>query len=295
MKILITGATGQLGSDSVTLLSRLHQVIPRSAPDLDIADYSAVEELIRRIKPEVILNCAAFTKVDACETEVKRAWDVNAAGPENLARCAERYGCMLIHISTDYVFDGTKKPPVPYTEEDTPAPISCYGKSKLQGESAIKNITDRFLIVRTSWVYGVIGHNFLKTMLRLALQKPGKTIKVVNDQHGSPTWSHSLAQQIAKLIEKNCRGLYHATSEGHCTWYELAHHFLTKMMVDHSIAPCVTSEYPTTAVRPLNSILENQRLKQEGINVMGFWKNDVDTFVTTNRDVLLAEARKGAS
>ena len=295
MTILITGAGGQLGSDSVAVLRAAHNVIARSSQELDIADQSAVEALVRKINPDIILNCAAFTKVDACETEKGHAWNVNVRGPQNLAGCINRFGGVLVHISTDYVFDGLRKPPLAYKEHDKPAPISCYGRSKHEGEQAINRITDRSIIVRTSWVYGINGHNFLKTMLKLVLQNPARTLKVVNDQFGSPTWSYRLARQLARLIESKTTGLYHATSEGYCTWYDFATYFLAAMKVEHSIAPCTTQEYPTPAVRPMNSILENRRLKEENINCMPFWQDDVDEFVATYREDLIAEARKGLS
>ena len=295
MNILITGANGQLGSDSVTVLSTAHTVVARSSQQLDIADASEVETVVRNVKPDIILNCAAFTKVDACETEKSHAWNVNVGGPENLAACINRFGGFLVHISTDYVFNGLRKPPLPYTEDDTPAPVSCYGKSKYEGEQAITRITDRSIIVRTSWVYGINGHNFLKTMLTLALQDPAGTLTVVNDQWGSPTWSYRLAQQLARLIECKTTGLYHATAEGSCTWYDLATYFLTAMEVEHNIAPCTTREFPTPAVRPQNSILENKRLKEKNVNCMRLWQDDVDEFVVTYRDALIAEARKELS
>lgn len=294
MKVLITGATGQLGSDAVYLLRNTCQVTARSSLQLDIADRSAVEEVLRRVAPDVILNCAAFTKVDACETEKSHAWNVNVEGPKNLAWCVNSYGGSLIHISTDYVFDGTKKPPGAYHEDDETCPVSCYGQTKLEGEEAIRNTTDRFVIVRTAWVYGINGHNFLKTILRLALQDPAREIKVVNDQFGSPTWSYRLAQQVAELIKITARGLYHATSEGYCTWYELAKYFLDKMEIRHPITPCATREYPTPAARPKNSILENRRLNRQGINIMRSWQDDVTEFVNAYRQLLLVEARKGA-
>jgi dTDP-4-dehydrorhamnose reductase len=295
MKILITGAAGQLGSDSVKVLGRAHTIVARSSQELDIADPGAVATVVRETRPDIVLNCAAFTKVDDCESKQGHAWKVNAQGPKNLAESVERYGGLLVHISTDYVFDGLRAPPKPYVETDAPAPVSCYGKSKLEGEEVVKRTTDRAVIVRTSWVYGITGHNFLKTMLRSALLNPKRTLTVVNDQCGSPTWSHRLARQLERIIEARATGLYHAASENYCTWYELALHFLSTMDVEHNIEPCTTADYPTPAVRPKNSILGNKRLTREGINLMKPWSTDVDEFVATYREELIAEARRGLS
>jgi len=181
--------------------------------------------------------------------------------------------------------------PQPYQEEDEPGPISYYGKTKLQGEIAVKETTPNHMIVRTAWLYGINGPNILKTFLRLAMENPDKEIKVVNDQFGSPTWSYRLALQIAKLIEARALGTYHATSEGYCTWYDLAQYFLQEMDVPHRVIPCSTAEYPRPAARPKNSILENRRLNQQGINLMPFWEDDIHHFVTRFRTALIAEIK----
>ncbi len=291
MKILISGSLGQLGYDCTKVLGQKNEVIPVDLGQVDITDLKAVEDMIRSISPDIVLNCAAYTRVDAAETDRESAWSVNAEGPGNLALCVERYGGKLVHISTDYVFDGRKKPPAPYVETDETAPLSYYGKTKLEGEIKIRKNTDRHIIVRTAWLYGIVGQNFLKTMLRLSLKNPGKEIKVVNDQYGAPTWSFRLAQQVGKLIERRCQGTYHAVSEGYCTWYELAKYFLERIGILHNIVPCSTREYPTPAARPGNSILENKKLKEEGINIMPHWKNEIDEFVENFKTVLLTECK----
>lgn len=282
MKILITGGKGQLGSDCAQVLGASHDIRITDLDELDITNLSEVRALAGKFCPDIILNCAAYTQVDACETQQELAWQVNVTGPENLALCAQDLGCKLIHISTDYVFDGKKPVPEPYVEDDTPNPLSYYGKTKLESERAVQRNAEQHIILRVAWMYGMSGHNFLKTMLKLALNDSRKTIRVVSDQFGSPTWSYRLALQIARLSEENAQGIYHATSEGHCSWYELASYFLEKMAVPHRIEPCATQEYPTPAPRPRNSILENQRLRQEGANLMGDWKKDVDQFVGKN-------------
>lgn len=289
MKIMITGAKGQLGADCKYVLRKPYELMAVGRDELDITNASDVDALVKKFMPDIIINCAAYTKVDQCENERELAWKVNVTGPQNLALSAKKYGSSLIHVSTDYVFDGQKKVPDPYVETDQTNPISNYGSSKLEGEKAIKNAMNRFMILRTSWLYGINGHNFLKTMLKLSFKSSDNKIKVVNDQFGSPTWTYRLALQIKKLIETDHRGIFHVTAEGYCTWYELASYFLSKMDVPHTIVPCSTEEYPTPAARPMNSILENRNLKEKGMNIMDNWKADVDKFVFNFRDVLVKE------
>ncbi|NQU13509.1 MAG: sugar nucleotide-binding protein, partial [Desulfobacteraceae bacterium] len=186
-----------------------------------------------------------------------------------------------------------KRVPEPYTETDDANPISYYGVTKYEAERAIRSRTDNHVILRTAWLYGIRGHNFLKTMLSLALKNPEREIKVVNDQFGSPTWSFRLALQIEKLMDVEGRGTYHATSQGYCTWYELATHFLDKMDVPHCFVPCTTEEYPTPASRPINSILENHRLKKAGVDLMEEWRNDLEQFVSMFEEKLVNEVGPG--
>ncbi len=291
MKILICGGKGQLGSDCTRVLGGKYDVASLGSKELDITDPAAVHEAVQENAPDLILNCAAFTKVDECEIRKDLAWRVNAEGPRNLAHIAGSLGLRLIHISTDYVFDGRKKVPEPYTEADDPTPLSYYGTTKLEGEKAITEATDDYIILRTAWLYGIRGHNFLKTILRSVLKDSGRGIRVVDDQFGSPTWSSNLARQIMRLIETRGKGIYHASSEGYCTWYELASCFLMKMGISHAISRCSTEEFHLPAIRPVNSILENQRLKTEGANVMDHWKDSLDQFVLKFKNRLLEEAK----
>jgi len=293
MKALICGKSGQLGSDCEQTLGQKFEVIAPDEKEFDITNYGAIEKITLSVLPDVIVNCAAYTMVDACETERELAWNVNVKGPENLARAARKCGARIIHISSDYVFDGKKTPPEPYAEDDETGPISYYGITKLESELAVRKIAANHIIIRTAWVYGINGRNFLKTMLRLSIANPERALKVVNDQYGSPTWSYRLAEQIGRLIEVNAKGTYHASSEGYCTWYELAKYFLEKMDVKHNIFPCGTDEYPTPAARPKNSILENKRLKEASLNLMRDWRKEVDTFVTNFRERLIKEAKEG--
>lgn len=291
MKILISGATGLLGSVCTRILKKNHDIVALSSHELDITNAADVEASIQQIRPDIVLNCAAFTNVDECESERERAWSVNVDGPKNIALSVEKHGAWLIHISTDYVFDGEKVPPEPYVESDWPIPTTHYGKTKLEGERSIRRITEKHIILRTAWMYGIDGECFPKTILELALRNPGREIKVVNDQFGSPSWSYKFALQIKKLIEVNSQGTYHATSEGYCTWYDFANFFLQKMDIQHKILPCRSEEYPTPALRPKNSILQNLRLKKERINVMPHWKNQVEEFVDKYRQELINEAK----
>jgi dTDP-4-dehydrorhamnose reductase len=277
MKILITGGNGQLGRDCTSVFEKNHSVTSVDIDTTDITDIEAVSDLIADIKPDVIVNCAAYTQVDNSETQQKVAWAANVKGPENLAVCARKSAARLIHISTDYVFDGKKIPPEPYIETDETNPQSYYGRTKLEGEKVIPNHTDNFMILRTAWLYGFYGNNFLKAILKKSLI--GQSLKVINDQYGSPTWSYGLAEQIRHVIDHNARGIYHASSEGHCTWYELAKYFLEKMDITHDIRPCATEEYPLPAPRPKNSILKNHRLKSEGLNIMKHWQEDLDEYI----------------
>ena len=289
MKIMITGDKGQLGTDCTKVLGETHEVLGFDIDEVDITKLPDIESLVQQFRPNIIVNCAAYTRVDDCEIEKELAWKANVTGAENLAKCVDKYGDRLIHISTDYVFDGRKKVPEPYVETDKTNPISSYGRSKLEGEKAVQKATDRFIILRTAWLYGIRGHNFLKTMLKLSLRSSDNKIKVVNDQFGSPTWSYRLALQIERLVETNAQGVFHATAKGYCTWYELAVYFLKKMDVPHTIIPCTTEEYPMPAPRPMNSILENRNLTEKGLNIMADWKSDVDEFVLNFREVLLKE------
>lgn len=292
MKILITGGYGQLGQDVSRLLGKSHQVISCSSDELDITNKKMVEKVLGIHQPELVINCAAYTAVDNCETEKELAWRVNAFGPENLASTTASIGSRLIHISTDYVFDGKKPADTSYVESDLVQPLSEYGKSKLAGEDAIIQLSPNFLILRTAWLYGHAGNNFLKTILRLVLADPTQERKVVNDQYGSLTWTASLARQIEAVLDADIIGIAHATAKGSCTWYEGACYFLDAMDVPYTLTPCTTKEYPTPAHRPANSILENKRLTEAGLSVFNSWQEDIERFVKLYRRQLLAEATK---
>jgi dTDP-4-dehydrorhamnose reductase len=291
MKILITGARGQLGRDCQEILRADHTLIATDLPEFDVTRAAQVRQEVETHRPNVILNCAAFTRVDDCETKKELAFRANAEAPGLLAQAARNADARLVHISTDYVFDGERPPPQPYTEDDATRPLSVYGASKLAGEEAVQASGARFAILRTAWLYGRHGGNFPKTMLRLALRQPERELRVINEQFGSPTWSWRLAEQIKVVIETGAEGLFHTTAEGFTTWYDFAAAFLRAMQVPYRLAPCRIVDYPTPARRPQNSILENARLKAADRNVMRPWATDMAEFVARYRGELLEEAR----
>ncbi|MBI9021426.1 MAG: dTDP-4-dehydrorhamnose reductase [Verrucomicrobia bacterium] len=288
-RTLIVGHKGQLGTDCMAVLGKNAGGV--DLPEIDITDRFQCLEKLNELAPSVIVNCAAYTAVDACETDPV-CWKVNADGPKHLAEWAAANGAFLVQISTDYVFDGQRPLFEACVETDPPVPVSEYGRSKLAGERAVLESGAQAAILRTAWLYGANGKNFLKTMLRLALQNPDREIRVVNDQFGSPTWSHTLARQIAAVVDAKATGIFHATSEGHCNWFDLASRFLSLMNVPHCRAPCTTAEYPTPAKRPANSILENAALKKLGINQFGNWEEELAHFVSKHGDALRAEIQK---
>lgn len=291
MKILIIGSGGQLGTDCVEILQKDYEIVPIDYPQIDIGSRTSVEGVLHASAPEVIINCAAYTAVDKCETEQEAAWKINADGPRYIAECAAKKGYRVIHISTDYVFDGKKGLPEPYFEDDQVNPLSEYGKSKLAGEEETLKFVPEAIILRTAWLYSAHGPNFLKTMLKLALSDPARPFKVVNDQFGSLTWSYTLARQIERLLDSSLTGIFHTTSEGYSSWYEAACYFLAKMAIPHSFVPCTTAEYPTAAHRPTNSILSNTVLERNNLSVFKSWEEDVDLFVTQHKNTLLEEAK----
>ncbi|MBF0200578.1 MAG: dTDP-4-dehydrorhamnose reductase [Desulfamplus sp.] len=293
MKILLCGNKGQLGWDCRRVFEKEHELHLFDLPELDITDKEMVLERVSSVGPDVVINCSAYTMVDRCENDEKSAFAVNAQGPENLALACVDAGALLVHISTDYVFDGTKEPPESYCETDIPNPLSVYGRTKLEGERRIAGVLDNHIIVRSAWLYGIGGGNFLKTMLGLALKNPGGEVRVVNDQFGSPTWTLRLALQLERLVQMRGRGIYHATSEGYCSWYELAVHFLKLMDIPFNVVPCSTDQYPTPAHRPANSILDNARLKKSGNNLMTGWRYGVENFVSRYHRQLMDEAGGG--
>jgi dTDP-4-dehydrorhamnose reductase len=287
MRIFVVGSEGQLGTDCMQVLPC---AIGLDLPDLDINDRLQTLGWLNELRPEVLINYVAYTTVDVCESDPV-CWRVNTDGPKHLAEWASANGAFLVQVSTDYVSHGNKALLDPYTEEDSTGPVSEYGRSKLAGEKAVLDSGANVAILRTPWFYGATWKSFLKTMPCLAVQTPEREILVGTDQFGSPTWSHILARQIASLIDTRSTGLFHAISEGYCSWFDLASRFLQLMDIPHRLAPCTAAEYPTPAKRPANSILENSLLKQRGINLFEDWGVELESFVQKHRASLLAEAR----
>ncbi len=290
MKILILGSTGMLGSECKSVLSKDHEVISPDKEDMDIVSWDIVIEKLQEISPDVIINCVGFTDVDACETEDFVVKKINIEGPRNLGQGSARFQCKLVHISTDYVFDGQKMIPQPYFEDDTPIPLSAYGKSKMDSEIAIRDNSPNYIIIRTAWLYGINGKNFVKSIVNQALQGKDKVLKVVDDQFGSPTWAYRVALQIRELLNNEGRGTYHATAEGYCSRFEYATYILDKLGIKASIEAFSIKDSQALAKRPANCLLENRRLKKQGISVMVNWKEDLDVFLKKFGDQLIKEA-----
>jgi dTDP-4-dehydrorhamnose reductase len=276
-KILIVGSNGQLGHDCLEVFKE-NNVIGLDLPEIDITSLESLCSVININKPDVIVNCAAYTNVDAAENDEENAWKVNALGPKNLAKICNEKKIFLLHISTDYVFAGNRSLPEASIESDATAPVSVYGTTKLEGENAVAAETSDYAILRTAWLYGIHGKNFLKTMLRLAEEDSERVIRVVSDQYGSPTFSRTLAKQIKEVVEYRATGIFHAAGEGYCSWYDLAKTFLEQYGIPFKMEACTSDEYPTAAKRPTNSILENRRLKELKINVMVDWRVDLAEF-----------------
>ncbi len=265
MKVLIIGAAGQLGYDLKRTLSPAHEVLGADVAaagaekEVDIAELNDLTELAVAYQPDVIVNAAAFTNVDGCEASRDACWEVNATGAGNVARaCGICGGATLIHISTDYVFDGSK--PEPYTEHDPTSPLGEYGKSKFAGEEAVRReLPRKHLIVRTAWLFGSHGHNFVKTMLKLGRERD--ELSVVDDQTGSPTYAGHLAAALKTMAETrlNHPGTYHMTGSGSCTWYEFAAEIFRLAGIDVDLKPVTTAEYKAPAPRPAYSALANTR------------------------------------
>lgn len=275
-KVLITGCNGQLGRALNKLLANKDiEIINTDVDNLDICDAAQVSALIKKEQPDTIINCAAHTAVDKCETDRENAARINALGPKNLAAAAKETGAQLVQVSTDYVFDGNASKP--YVETDTPCPQSVYGSTKLDGERAVMETMDRYYIVRTAWLYGD-GNNFVKTMLRLAKERD--TITVVNDQFGSPTSAMELGRMILHIVDSGEYGIYHATCEGMTNWHDFAGAIFTLAKSNVNLVPVTTDEYPTSvAKRPAYSVLENAKLNSQGTYRMKQWEDALEEYM----------------
>jgi dTDP-4-dehydrorhamnose reductase len=265
-----------LGTDLMEVFSPGNAVTGLDLPQIDITDPEQCLATVSEFRPEVILNAAAYTRVDDCETNPDKAFRVNGDGPGNLARASDRLGALLVHYSTDYIFDGQKEEP--YLEEDSPNPQSVYGKSKLLGEDLVRRTCRSHLILRTSWLFGRNGANFIRTIVGAA--QKGAPLRVVNDQRGSPTYSRDLASNTLRMIQARCRATYHVTNSGFCTWFELASQAVAWAGIqDLPIRPVTTAEFQRPAPRPANSVLANTRLERDGLPAMRSWKAAAKEYV----------------
>jgi dTDP-4-dehydrorhamnose reductase len=257
MKVVVTGIKGQLGYDLVKqLTARNHQVYGIDRNDLDITNEKAVKAYFEEVKPDALLHCAAYTNVDAAEEDKETAYNVNALGPKYLAQAASKVGAKMVYVSTDYVFDGTAAEP--YEVDHPTHPLGVYGETKFAGEEFVKEYLDRYFIVRTAWVFGINGNNFVKTMLRLAEDRD--ELGVVHDQVGSPTYTVDLARFMIDLVESDKYGVYHATNEGVCSWYEFAVEIFNQRGVNVKVNPLTSEQFPRPAARPKYSVLSKKKL-----------------------------------
>lgn len=274
--IVVTGGEGQLGQELVRLSSDRCVIVGLNRSQLDVTDKEHCLFVIGRVKPDAIIHAAAYTAVDRAESDSCGAWLINAAGTSHIAAAAEAVGASLCYISTDYVFDGEST--VPYRETDIANPRSVYGRTKLEGERLASAICAKTFVVRTSWVYGKYGNNFVRTMLRLARQN--SELKVVNDQTGSPTYTYDLAKFIVVLAKTKNYGIYHLTNGGHCTWYEFAMAIFEEAGIDNvTVVPCTTDEFPRPARRPSYSVLGNQALLNAGFRPLRHWRDALRDFM----------------
>ena len=276
MKVLITGCKGMLGQDLVKTFAPCHDVAGVDIEDFDITDTNAAMKYIASNKPNLVIHSAAYTDVDGCEQNRDLAFRVNALGARNIAAACDEAGAGMVYISTDYVFDGTK--PSPYYEYDNTNPLSVYGRTKLEGENFVKSLCRRHYIVRTSWLFGMNGKNFVRTMLNLSREK--KILTVVDDQVGSPTYTADLAKALLELVAKPAYGLYHITNEGYCSWYEFARYiFDTAGVGGTEVRPITTEELGRHAPRPRNSRLEKFYLRLNGYTPLRSYKAAAEEYI----------------
>ncbi|WP_160032783.1 dTDP-4-dehydrorhamnose reductase [Paenibacillus sp. An7] len=282
MRVVVTGAGGQLGTDVFKLFSSNgHEVLGCDRTKLDITNQAECNQVIDAFQPDAVIHCAAYTAVDAAESDVDGAYLINAVGTRNIAVAAEKIGAKLVYISTDYVFDGTST--TAYREYDNTDPQSIYGQSKRAGEILAQTLNSRYFIVRTSWVYGAHGNNFVKTMLKLGQEKP--ELQVVHDQKGSPTYTVHLAEFLLELVDTECYGIYHASGTGECTWYEFTREIfeqakeILNVKITANLIPCSTEQFPRPAPRPSNSVMDHVSIRTNGFKDFPHWKDGLSEFL----------------
>ena len=295
MKLLITGGNGQLGKElqevlrnggtdigEIPALYREADVTAVDVDVLDITDRDATLAFIETLRPDVIFNCAAYTQVDACEENEAIADKVNADGVRHLAEAAEAVGAKLVHVSTDYVFDGKGRSP--YGEDDAVAPATAYGRTKVRGEQAALAACSRTYVLRTAWLYGPYGPNFVKTMLRLGSTR--ESVTVVNDQVGSPTYTADLAWTMLAVATTEVYGIYHVTGGGQCSWFQFATAIMQKANNGCRVLPCTSAEYPSKTPRPAYSVLGHGRLQAVGLDRMRPWEEALDSYFKRTEEMV---------
>ena len=276
LKFMVTGVNGQLGHDVTMQLKEIDfEVIAPGKDEFDLTNKEQVKKYIIREKPDVIIHCAAYTAVDKAEDEKDLCYLVNVEGTRAIAEAAREINAKVAYISTDYVFDGSGKES--HSEEKETSPVNYYGYTKEQGEKIVRELIDKHFIVRTSWVYGLNGNNFVRTMLKLAESR--NEINVVSDQIGAPTYTKDLAEFIVNLIQTRKYGTYHGVNEGHCSWYDFAKSIFNKFGIDMRVNPISTKDYPTKAKRPLNSRLSKENTDKAGIDRMPHWEDALTRFI----------------
>lgn len=276
MKILVVGSNGQLGKEIAQQFEGKHELILKDVPAIDITDYTSVEALISTTKPAVVINAAAYTNVEKAEEDQDTAYRVNALGAQNLALVCRKFQTKFVHISTDYVFDGATD--VAYDEFEATNPLCVYGKSKLWGEKLVEQVGGAYYILRTAWLYGE-GNNFVRTMLKLSEQRD--QLKVVADQYGTPTYTKDLVWVLERLIETEFYGLYHASNQGSCTWWDFAQKIFELTGKSMKVEPVSTAEYPQKAKRPQHAVMDNRMLKLRGLDVMRTWEAALQDYIET--------------
>lgn len=281
MKILITGANGMLAK-AVREKFKNEELVLTDVAELDITNLKQVEEFVDGCKPDVIINCAAYTAVDKAEEDLDLARKINADGPKNLAIAAKKVNSTLVHISTDYVFGGNLSLEEIYKEDDEKAPETVYGITKLEGENAIIANTEKYYIFRTAWLYGD-GNNFVRTMLKLGKEK--ETLTVVSDQHGSPTYAVDLANIIAQALEKNIPyGIYHATNLGFTTWYDFTKEIFKVANISCNVVPVTSEEFVRPAKRPKNSMMAKEKLLDAGVEIPS-WEDALERYLKEEKEI----------
>ncbi|WP_102348327.1 dTDP-4-dehydrorhamnose reductase [Bacillus sp. Marseille-P3661] len=276
MKILVTGYTGQLGYDIVHQGLQLGlNMVGIGSKDIDITNKEAVFQYVNKVKPEAIIHCAAYTAVDKAEDDKDTCQHVNVNGTNNLAEAAKEINAKFMYISTDYVFSGEGQ--TPFKESDETSPIGHYGRTKLEGEEVVKKLLNKWFIIRISWVFGINGNNFVKTMLRLGETRD--ELNVVGDQVGSPTYTSDLAKLLIEMIKTDKYGIYHASNEGFCSWADFAQEIFRQANIKVKVNSISTEEYPTRAVRPKNSRMSKQKLIDNGFKPLPKWQDSVERYL----------------